>query len=160
MLQVFKALPVAHGTRREAELAAGVRSYQRDLLTLGWEERLKVRARRRSDDGFDFATALPRGTVLREGDAFVFDAERRLVVVAETAEAVFVVQPKTPAEWALFAYHLGNSHQPLMIDAGSLVCPDVPGMLQVLEYHRIPFVRATRAFTPVLAQNADHRHAR
>jgi hypothetical protein len=49
-----------------------------------------------------------------------------------------------------------------MITATAIVCADTPGMDQVLEQHRIAFVRATRPFTPVgLGSDHDiagHRH--
>src|ERR1051325_12178659 len=86
-----------------------------DSITLGWEERTRVHGRRTSDGGVEFATSLPRGTVLRDGDCFVLDAERLVVTVRERAEAVFVVEPRRAGEWALFAYHIGNRHQPVMI---------------------------------------------
>ena len=49
----------------------------RDTITLGWEERLKARGRRRRTAASSSATALPRGTVLRGGDCFVLDEPRR-----------------------------------------------------------------------------------
>ncbi len=45
------------------------------------------------------------------------------------------------ANGALFAYHIGNSHQPVMIADDAIVCPDALGMEQVLTYHAIPFLR-------------------
>lgn len=157
MLQVFKAVPVAHDVHRDDAIRDRAREYARDTVTLGWDQRLKARGRRRSDSGFEFATALPRGTVLRDGDSFVFDDPAVVVRVVELAEPVFVVQPPDARRWALYAYHIGNSHQPLMITDLAIICPDVPGMQQVLEYHGIPFARDTRAFTPV-AHVADHHH--
>ena len=97
-------------------LPAAARAIRRDTLTLGWEERLKARARRRTDGGVEFGTALPRGTVLREGDCLVARAIRRWSSsVVERAGAGARRPPASPREWALFAYHIGNSHQPLMI---------------------------------------------
>ena len=131
--------------------------YLRETLTLGWEERLRARARRVSDQGFEFATVLERGQVLRDGDCFVFDHPGRVVRVIEQAEPVFVVRPRTARESALFTYHIGNSHQPMMLVNAEVVCPDVQGMEQVLRYHGIPFVRERRPFTPV-GQIPDHHH--
>jgi urease accessory protein UreE len=79
----------------------------------------------------------------------------------EKAEAVLIVVPRTPFEWGLFGYYIGNSHQPLMLTDDAIVCPDLPGMDQVLDQHRIPFSRGTQPFTPVgLAESdmASHRH--
>ena len=78
-------------------------------------------------------------------------------VVRPGHEAVFVIEPASNTEWALFAYHIGNRHQPLMIANGSLVCPDVPGVEPLLQQHRIPYRRASRPFTPVTTV-AGHHH--
>jgi urease accessory protein UreE len=149
LLHVFKSLPVVHEIHRSDALPERARTYKHDTITLGWEERLRARGRRRSDAGLEFGTTLPRGTTLGAGDCLVLDEAETVVTVAERLEPVFVVEPPTPAEWGLFAYCIGNSHQPMMLTTTAIVCPDVPGMEHVLAYHGIPFSRSTRAFTPV-----------
>jgi len=141
----------------ENELSPIARAYARDAVTLGWEDRTHVHGRRRTDGGVEFGTSLPRGTVLRGGDLLVLDGERLIVAIVERPERVFVVEPATPHDWGLFAYHIGNRHQPLMITAGALVCPDVPGVEQLLQQHRMPYTRAMMAFTPA-ATVAGHQH--
>lgn len=141
-----------------ADLPDAARLFRRDAVTLGWEDRTHVHGRRRTDTGLEFATALPRGTVLRGGDCFVLDAERLVVSVVERAEAVFVIEPRSAHEWGLFAYHIGNRHQPLMVADDGLVCPEVAGVEQLLRQHQMPYVRAIRAFTPA-ATMAGHSHA-
>jgi urease accessory protein len=138
-------------------MPATVRVYARDTVTLGWEDRTHVHGRRRTDGGVEFGTSLPRGTVLRAGDCLVLDADRLVVSVVERAEPVFVIEPRSPSEWGLFAYHIGNRHQPLMITDRALVCPDVPGVEQLLQQHHMPYARATRPFTPA-ATVAGHQH--
>jgi urease accessory protein UreE len=138
-------------------LPAGARAGRRDTLSLGWQDRLKARGRWRSDGGFEFGTALPRGAVLRHGECLVFAEQEIVVQVVALAEPVFVVTPASPAEWGLFAYHIGNSHQPLMLTDEAILCPDVPGMAQVLAYHRIPYAPESRVFTPV-GQVPGHQH--
>jgi urease accessory protein len=157
VLQVFKSLPVVHEVVREGALPATASAYVRDTVTLGWEDRLKARGRRRSDSGTEFGTALPRGTVLTAGDCLLCEALERVFVVIEREEAVLIIEPRTPIEWGLFAYYIGNSHQPVMLTDREIVCADLPGMDQVLEQHAIGFARATRPFTPV-GLLADHRH--
>jgi urease accessory protein len=149
MLQVFKTLPVARETFRADGLPESARAYARETITLGWEDRLKARGRRKSDGGVEFGVALRRGTVLLEGDCLVIDEAMAVVSVIERREAVFVIEPATGADWGRFAYYIGNSHQPIMITAEAIICPDVPGVEQVLTYHRIPFSRSVRAFTPI-----------
>ena len=142
---------------REDALPEAARGYVRDTITLGWEDRLHVHGRRRSDGGVEFATSLPRGTVLRGGDCLVVDEARTLVAVVERPEPVFVIEPRTSQEWGLFAYHIGNRHQPLMITERGLVCPDVAGVEQLLVQQHIPYVRATLPFTPATAAT-PHQH--
>ena len=141
----------------EPTLPDAARAFPRDRVTLGWEDRTHVHGRRRTDGGVEFGTSLPRGSVLRDGDRFVLDAEQLIVDVVERAEPVFVVEPRSAREWALFAYHIGNRHQPVMITDRSLVCPDGPGVEQLLQQHRMPYVRATLPFTPA-ARVSAHEH--
>jgi len=157
MLRVFKPLPVANEVYSASALPAAAGAYAHDTVTIGWEERMKARALRRSDGGVEFGTSLPRGTILRHGDLFVLDVVATCIEVLEREEPVLVIQPATPEDWARFAYHIGNSHQPMMVADAAIVCPDVAGMAQVLDYHRIPFTRARRPFTPI-GQLPDHRH--
>ena len=41
--------------------------------------------------------------------------------------------------------------------ACALVCPDVPGVEQLLQQHHMPYTRATLPFTPA-ATVAGHKH--
>jgi urease accessory protein len=157
MLHAFKSLPIARAIHRTEDLPAAARGYASDTVTLGWEERIRARGRRRSDGGIEFGTALDRGTVLKAGDRFVLDQISTVVTVVERPEAVFVIEPRTPSQWALFAYHIGNCHQPLMVTDEAIVCADLPGMREALEYHRIPFTERTQPFTPVV-DIAAHTH--
>lgn len=142
---------------KESEIPSVTRTWARDTVTLGWEDRTQAHGRRRTDGGVEFGMSLPRGTVLRAGDCVLLDTDRLIAVVVERAEPVFVIEPRTRPEWALFAYHIGNRHQPVMITDRSLVCPDVPGVEPLLQQHRMPYARSTLAFTPT-ATVAAHRH--
>ena len=138
-------------------LSDRVRDYRRDTLTLGWEERVQAHGKRRSDGGVELALSLPRGTVLRDGDCLVLDGPRVVVTVVERPEPVFVIEPGSAREWGLFAYHIGNRHQPVMLTDRSIVCPDIPGVEQLLDQQHIPYTRATLPFTPATAV-AGHHH--
>jgi urease accessory protein len=148
---------IVERTYQEPDLPHQALDYSRDTITLGWEDRIYVHGRRRTEGGVEFGTALPRGTVLRGGDCFVLDDERRIVIVVEQPEAVFVIEPRSAPEWALFAYHIGNRHQPLMVTDQTLVCPDLPGVERLLQRHKMPYTRATMPFTPA-ATVAAHQH--
>jgi urease accessory protein len=138
-------------------LPQAARAFARDTMTLGWEERARAHGSRRSDGGVEFGTSLPRGTVLRSGDCLVLEPERLVVTIVERPEPVFVIEPRSVPEWALFAYQIGNRHQPLMVIEGGLVCPEAPGVEQLLEQHQMPYTRATLPFTPASA-TSGHRH--
>jgi urease accessory protein len=142
---------------KDADVPESARAFARDTVTLGWEDRTHVHGRRRTDGGVEFGTSLPRGSVLRDGDFFVLEDERLVVAIVERAEPVFVVEPRSAQEWGLFAYHIGNRHQPVMITERALVCPDAPGVEQLLQQHRMPYVRAMLPFTPAAAV-AAHQH--
>lgn len=154
---MFRSVPVVHEVLRGPRSGALPASFRRDTVTLGWEDRLKTRGRRRTDAGVEFATALPRGTVLRSGDCLPIEPLQLAVAVVERPEPVLVVRPTTAREWALFGYQIGNSHQPVMLDDDAIVCAELPGMEQVLAYHGIPFLRESRPFTPV-GPSASHLH--
>src|SRR5437773_10823401 len=100
---------------REPELPGGARSYDRDTITLGWEERTHAHGRRRTDGGVEFGTSLPRATVLHAGDCLLLGRERLVVSVVERAERVFVIEPLGGTEWALFVYHICSRHPSLCV---------------------------------------------
>jgi len=150
-------LIVIEQIHREDTLPATARGYARDTITLGWDDRLRVRGRGRSDGGIAFGLFLPRGTTLRGGDYLVLDEAKTVGVVVERPEPVFLIEPRTPQEWGRYPYHIGNRHQPLMITETGIVCPDVDGVEQLLEQQRIPFARTTLPFTPATSA-AGHRH--
>jgi urease accessory protein len=141
---------------RQDALPPTARGYASDTLTIGWEDRLRVRGHRRSDGGVAFGLSLPRGAILRGGDCLILDEAKTMVVVVERPEPVFLMQPRTAQEWGLFAYQIGNRHLPLMITEAGIVCPDVAGVEQLLEQQRIPFTRATLAFTPAMSVGNHH----
>ena len=145
MLQAFKSLPVARAMSSRRRPARAARATRATPSRSAGKSGCSARGRRRSDGGVEFGTALTRGTVLRGGDCFVLEQPAIVVAVVERPEPVFVIVPRTPAEWALFAYHIGNCHQPVMVTDEAIVCADVPGMKEVLDYHRIPFTRADPA---------------
>lgn len=158
MADAVKSASVVHAVHRPGTVPPEAATWTKETLTLGWEERLRARARRQSDAGTPFATALPRGTVLRGGDLLMVEAAHVQVEVVELAEAVLVVRPESAEEWALFGYFIGNSHQPMMVTPEGILVPDLLGMSQILEFHRVPFDRAERPFTPV-SQVPGHRHS-
>jgi urease accessory protein len=90
------------------------------VLTLGFEDRRRSRARIRIDDGREAALMLPRGTILRDGDR-LHDPERGETVTVRAADQTLsFVRTVDPVALARAAYHLGNRHVPVQVGAGWL----------------------------------------
>jgi urease accessory protein len=130
--------------------------YRRDTLTLTWEDRRQGHGRRRSDSGLEFAISLPSGTVLKGGDCLVLSAETTIVVVKEAVEAVYVIRPHTPQEWAYYAYQVGNRHQQVMIGENELIFLQNPAVRSLLEQLHVHFETDHRPFTAALANVHSH----
>jgi urease accessory protein len=150
-------LTIIEQTHQGPALPRVTRGYALDTITLGWEDRLRTHGRHRSDSGIVFGLSLPRGAMLRGGDCLVVDEAKTVVIVVELPEPVFLIEPRSPQEWGLFGYHIGNRHLPLMITQSGIVCPDVPGVEQLLTQHSIPFSHTTLPFTPATAVASHHQ---
>jgi urease accessory protein UreE len=131
--------------------------FKRDVITLTWEDRRQGHGRRTSDSGLEFAISLPNGTVLKGGDCFVLPPEHTLVTVREAIEPVYVIRPKTPQEWAYYAYQVGNRHQSVMIKESELVFLQNPAVRSLLEQLHVPYTMDAQPFTAALA-NIGHSH--
>jgi urease accessory protein len=138
-----------------SELTAQQRGYRADTLTLTWEERRQGHGRRNSDQGLEFAISLPNGALLKAGDCFVLDDERAVVTVREAEEGVYVIRPKTPQEWAFYAYHVGNRHQSVMIGESELIFLENPAVRSLLDQLHVAYIADKRPFTAALA---GHSH--
>jgi len=132
-------------------------SYRRDTMTLKWEERRQGHGRRRSDAGLEFAISLPNGSVLRGGDCLILESERTIVRIQEASEPVYIVRPKSPQDWAYYAYHVGNRHQQVMIGETELIFLQNPAVRSLLEQLHAHFETSERAFTAAVV-NVGHFH--
>ena len=148
-------MTVVEQIRSAAEADADYSGYRRDTLTLPFEDRRQGHGRRRSDGGVEFAISLPTGAILKSGDCLVLSPEQTLVTIQEAPEAVYVVTPKTPQEWAYYAYHVGNRHQQVMIGETELIFLQNPAVRSLLEQLHVHFHADSRPFTAALA-NVGH----
>ena len=140
-----------------SEIGSDYDGYFRDTLTLTWEERRQGHGKRRSDAGIEFAISIPGGTVLKGGDHMVLGPERTVIKVEEAPEPVYIVRPKTPQEWAYYAYHVGNRHQQVMIGDTELIFLQNPAVRSLLEQLHVHFESGKRPFTAALA-SIGHTH--
>lgn len=139
------------------DLEPQYKGYRQDTLTLPWEERRQGHGKRRSDAGLEFAVSLPGGTVLKAGDCMILEPEQTIVMVREAPEAVYIVRPKTPQEWAYYAYQVGNRHQQVMIGEAELIFLQNAAVRGLLEQLHVHFETGERPFTAALA-NVGHSH--
>lgn len=130
-------------------------------LTLTFERRARSRQRAVLDDGSAALLALPRGTLLRDGDR-IADAGGFAVRIRAAPEPVSTAASADPVALLRAAYHLGNRHIAVQIG---------PGWLRYLHDHvlddmlrtqglevglaRLPFEPEGGAYGPA---RADHHH--
>ncbi|MDD3652258.1 urease accessory protein UreE [Immundisolibacter sp.] len=88
-------------------------------VALAWERRTRSRQRVVLADGTALMLALPRGTVLRNGDVLRSNSGRRLRILA-APETVSTAHAEDGAMLLRAAYHLGNRHVAVEIGAGWL----------------------------------------
>src|SRR5690348_4329537 len=93
-----------------------------DELDLTAEERERAHLRARSRGNRELIISLPRGEELHDGDV-VYIEDGVAVVVAAAPEDVLEVSPRTPREWALAAYQLGNLHRPARFLPDAILTP-------------------------------------
>ena len=85
-------------------------------VTLEYSERQKSRGLLRLDDGSEAALLLERGSGLRHGDRLLAD-DGAIVRVQAALEGLSVVTAPDPLDLARAAYHLGNRHVAVQIEA-------------------------------------------
>lgn len=125
-----------------------------ESVWLGWQERQRSRQRVRTDRGRELCLALPRGTVLREGDLLYQEGECQIRVKAQP-EALLQIHPQGATQLAQIAHHLGNWHRSAQVlaDGSLLVQPDPP-LRAWLRDRQIPAFPCERPFDPNLSGQA------
>ena len=88
-------------------------------LVLPFQLRTKSRLRTVLDNGEEVGIVLNRGSVLRDGDRLLAD-DGRVVKVIAAPEQVSTVSSTDALALVRAAYHLGNRHVALQIDAQRL----------------------------------------
>jgi urease accessory protein len=163
MLHVNKRLPQGQG------LAPALRK-RAASIELDWDTRCKSRFDATDSAGRHLGVFLPRGQVLRGGDVLVAE-DGSLIRVLAAAQPVLRITPcaehGTPRDLPRAAYHLGNRHVALEVQADHLqIEPDpvLAGMLRamhliVTEVHA-PFEAEAGAYAAEAhAHAAPHEHA-
>ena len=121
MQTVNKLLPQGHGLSPVLVKRAAA-------VVLDWDTRQKNRFETEDSEGRQLGVSLPRGTVVRGGDVLVTE-DGSLVKVIATPQPVMVVRrggvhgttPGSPHDLLRAAYHLGNRHVQLELQADALL---------------------------------------
>src|SRR5260370_3114200 len=108
-----------------------------DELKLTTEERERAHLRARSRGNRELIISLPRGVELHDGDV-VYIEDGVAVVVVAAPEDVLEVSPRTPREWALAAYQLGNLHRPARFLPDAILTPYAPSNPPMLRPLALP----------------------
>lgn len=128
-------------------------------VTLAIEQRVRSRLRVRLDDGRYAGLFLPRGTLLRGGDRLASDDGEVIEVVA-APETVTTVHSSDATLLARAAYHLGNRHIPLQVEAGWLRYQHDHVLDDMLRQMGLDIVVEQAPFEPEAGayQQASHGH--
>jgi len=159
MITVNKLLPRGQGL-------SAVLLKRAATVVLDWDTRQKSRFDARDSQGRALGVFLPRGSVVRGGDVLVAE-DGSLIQVLAQPQAVMRVTPcaahGTPFDLVRAAYHLGNRHVQLELNADHLQFePDhvLAGMLQQMH---LTVTEQLAAFEPeggaYAAGTASHGHA-
>ena len=156
MLQITRLLgPHAH-------IAAPLRARARRVI-LNSGERAKTRQRVRLTDGSEAALRLPRGSVLAPGTILV-DERGGLIEVVAASEAVYRVSARADSDSAAAdllraAYHLGNRHVAVQLDAAGLKLERDAVLRELLLGLGLGVSEAFEPFVPEAgAYGGGHRH--
>jgi urease accessory protein len=161
MITVNKLIPQARGL-------AAVLLKRAATVELGWETRQKSRFDATDSLGRSLGVFLPRGTVVRGGDALVAE-DGSLVIVRAAMQPVLVVrhcmQHGSALDLLRAAYHLGNRHVALELRADHLKLEPDPVLASMLRAMPLNVSEQEVAFEPeggayaAAAEAHAHDHA-
>lgn len=128
-------------------------------LLLTAEQRTRSRHRFRTEEGEEVHLHLPRGTVLTDGDLLRSQPEGAVVKIIAKPEPVLTVTGKTPLDLLRAAYHLGNRHVALEIQATYLRLAPDPVLQQMIQQMGLEVEASIQTFLPETgAYHRDHGH--
>jgi urease accessory protein len=134
---------------------ASLESRRIERVVLNSGELAKHRQRVKTDAGREVGISLSHGTTLKDGDVLHVDSELA-IVIEQAEEDLLRLLPRTPEEFGLLGYQVGNLHRAAMIDHhGISVLYDQAVEALARRFH-VPFERLPGKFRP--AQNHGHSH--
>jgi urease accessory protein len=130
-------------------------------LSLGADERFRLRGHRRSACGRDLLLQLERGEPLQPGEWLSGAPGDPPVRVEAAAEPLLVVRASDPLDLLRAAYHLGNRHVALEVCAGELRLLEDSVLADLLEQRGLELEHRQAPFLPEAGAYAaadGHRH--
>ncbi|MBK7001427.1 MAG: urease accessory protein UreE [Rhodoferax sp.] len=134
-------------------------------VELDWDVRQKSRFDATDSTGRTLGVFLPRGSVVRGGDVLVAE-DGALIRVIAAPQAVLKITPcsehGTPLDLIRAAYHLGNRHVPIELQATHLKIEPDPVLADMLRAMHLDVLAVQEAFEPeggAYAQAHTHAHA-
>lgn len=133
-------------------------------VELDWDVRQKSRFQATDSAGRSLGVFLARGTVVRGGDVLVA-ADGSLILVKAAPQPVLQVrhcaEHGSPFDLLRAAYHLGNRHVPLELQADLLQFEPDPVLADMLRRQHLIVTEALAAFEPeggAYGEGAGHGH--
>ena len=162
-------LPLAHSSPAEVPLQANLRVpaarglapslLQRAAeLRLDWDTRSRSRFAARDSLGRSIAVILPRGSVLRDGDALVA-VDGSLLRVRAARQALLQVRADDALALLRAAYHLGNRHVALQLGCDVLQLEPDPVLADMLGRMGLRVEAALAPFEPESGAYEGHGQA-
>lgn len=144
MIQASKLIPQGRGL-------ASVLLKRAACVALDWDVRQKSRFAATDSAGRTLGVFLPRGTLVRGGDVLVAD-DGSLVRVLAAPQPVLLITPcphhGTPFDLTRAAYHLGNRHVPMELQADHLKIEPDHVLADMLRAMHLIVRSADAAFEP------------
>ena len=142
MLTVHKLLPQGQG-----QGLATVLLRRAATVELDWDVRQKSRFAATDSHGRALAIFLPRGQAVRGGDVLVAE-DGSLVRAVAAPQAVLHITAPTPFALMRAAYHLGNRHVPIELQADHLKIEPDHVLADMLRSLGLQVALATLPFEP------------
>jgi len=130
-------------------------------VELDWDTRQRSRFDAQDSAGRPLGVFLPRGSVVRGGDVLVAE-DGSLVKVVATPQAVLVVRPcaehGSPFDLVRAAYHLGNRHVQLELQADRLQLEPDHVLAEMLRQMHLTVTEEQAPFEPEAGAYAHTPH--
>jgi urease accessory protein len=132
-----------------------------DRLSLTAEDRVRSRHPFVTESGREVYVQLKRGTQLQGGDRLQSEDRSLVVEIVAKPEWVMAVTTTQVLDLLEAAYHLGNRHVPLEINATHLYLLPDPVLREMLHQRGLTVVEIQRPFQPqagAYESHAQHSH--